>query len=202
MDTRNLQKMVERTRDEILREVQDRLPRKVGIIAVNHFKQCFRDGGWTDNGLHPWKKTRRQESQSPDARYSPLTSRRDHLMRSIQSKPGRGMVTIENPVPYAAIHNEGGNITTHPTVSQKMRRFAWHMAYSLAGVSEKGSMKKEMTGDAAMWKAIALTKKSRLTVTAHMPKRQFMGDSAELRAKITKAINQSMERIKNGITAL
>lgn len=39
-----------------MREVNDRLPRKVGVIAVNHFKQNFRDGGWLDDGLHPWKE--------------------------------------------------------------------------------------------------------------------------------------------------
>ena len=98
MDAKNIQKLVEKTKDDILREVQDRLPRKVGVIAVNHFKQNFRDGGWMDDGLHPWKRTRRQEEGGPDAKYSPLTSRRNHLMSSIQSKPGLGEVTIENPV--------------------------------------------------------------------------------------------------------
>ncbi len=57
-------------------------------------------------------------------------------MSSIQSKPGMGEVTIENPVPYAAIHNDGGDIP--PTVSPKMRRFVWHMAYSLAGTKGRG----------------------------------------------------------------
>lgn len=202
MDAKNIVKLVEKAKDNILKEVQDRLPRKVGVIAVNHFKQNFRDGGWMDDGLHPWKKTRRQEKGGPDAKYSPLTSRRNHLMSSIQSRPGLGKVTIENPVPYAAIHNGGGEITTHPTVSQKMRRFAWHMAYSLAGIKGKGSLPKDLPEDASMWKALALTKKSRLTVVSHIPQRQFMGDSAELRGKVIKAINESLERIKNGITAL
>ncbi len=57
-------------------------------------------------------------------------------MSSIQSKPGMGEVTIENPVPYAAIHNDGDDIP--PTVSPKMRRFVWHMAYSLAGTKGRG----------------------------------------------------------------
>lgn len=57
MDAKNLEKLVEKAKDDIMKEVNDRLPRKVGVIAVNHFKQNFRDGGWLDDGLHPWKKT-------------------------------------------------------------------------------------------------------------------------------------------------
>lgn len=87
MDAKNIQKLAERIKKDVEKEVYDRLPRKVGVTAVNHFKQNFRDGGWLDNGLHPWKRTRRQDSNSPDARYSPLTSRRNHLMRFSPSLP-------------------------------------------------------------------------------------------------------------------
>lgn len=92
MDARDIEKLVAKAKDDIIKEVHDRLPRKVGVVAVNHFKQNFRDGGWLDGGwldggLHPWKRTRRQDSNSPDARYSPLTSRRNHLMRSSPSLP-------------------------------------------------------------------------------------------------------------------
>lgn len=202
MDAKNIQKLVEKAKNDILQEVNDRLPRKVGVIAVNHFKQNFRDGGWQDDGLHPWKKTIRQKQGGRDARYGPLTSRRNHMMRSIQSRPGVGEVTIENSLPYAAIHNDGGDITTHPTVSPKMRRFAWHMAYSLAGIKGKGSMPKELPEEARLWKCLALTKKSKITIKARIPKRQFMGNSKELQTKINKIINDSLEKIKNGIISL
>lgn len=78
-----------KAKDDIIKEVNDRLPRKVGVVAVNHFKQNFRDGGWLDNGLHPWKRTRRQDSNSRDAKYGPLTSRRNHMMRSIRGTGDR-----------------------------------------------------------------------------------------------------------------
>ena len=56
------------------------LPKKVGNAAVNHFRKNFRDGGWNDNGLKKWKKTRREEISSARAeyRYGPLLSRQDH----------------------------------------------------------------------------------------------------------------------------
>ena len=76
-------------------------PRKVGITAVNHFRQNFRDAGFRDGGIRPWQRTRRQDSKSPDAKYTPLTSRRDHLMRSIEFQTEPGQVLISGPVPYA-----------------------------------------------------------------------------------------------------
>ena len=202
MDAQRIRQLVEKYKDDILKEVNDRLPRKVGVIAVNHFRQNFRDSGWLDDGLHPWKKTLRQQQGGRDARYGPLTSRRNHLMRSIQANPGVGEVAVENPVPYAAIHNEGGDITTHPSVTKRMKKYAWRMVYSLAGVKGKGKLPKQLPDKAQMWKAIALTQKNKITVRAHIPQRQFMGDSHELQIKVNKAINESIERIKNGIVSL
>ena len=121
MDARDIEKLVAKAKDDIIKEVHDRLPRKVGITAVNHFKQNFRDDGWLDNGLHPWKRTRRQDSNSPDAKYVPLTSRRNHMMRSIQASTSPGQVTIEDPVPYAAIHNSGGDICSYKEKSWQLR---------------------------------------------------------------------------------
>lgn len=83
-----------------------------------------------------------------------------------------------------------------------MRRFAWHMAYSLAGIKGKGSMPKELPEEARLWKCLALTKKSKITIKARIPKRQFMGNSKELQTKINKIINDSLEKIKNGIISL
>ena len=201
-DARELQRKVEKLKKEIEKEVYDKLPRKVGVVAVNHFRQNFREGGFVDGGVRPWKKTRRQEGNGADAKYTPLTSRRDHLMRSIQSEPGRGEVTITNPVEYSAIHNEGGTIVTNPTVTPKMRKMAWAKCYSLAGVRKGGKLPKELPEEAAQWRALALTKKKKLHIRANMPKRQFIGESRELREKIDKMIVDTINKIKNGIDNL
>lgn len=179
----------------IQQEIYDKLPRKVGIIAVNHFKKNFLRGGFVDGGLHAWTKTRRQEGNGTDAGYGPLTSRRNHLMRSIQSYPGRGEVTITNPVDYAAIHNEGGTIVTNPTVTPRMRRWAWRKCYSIAGIRAGGKLPRELPEDAAKYRALALTKKNRLHITAKIPKRQFIGDSKELQEKIDKMITNSINDV-------
>lgn len=204
MDAKEIQRRIERIKEDIEKEVRDRLPRKVGIVAVNHFRQNFRDAGWRDGGLKPWQKTLRQQGKGTEAHYTPLTSRRNHLMRSIQySQTAPGEVTVTNPVPYAAIHNEGGSIDTHPRVTKKMRGFAWHMVYSIAGIKRsKGKahkLPKQLPAEAQKWKALALTKKTQLHIRAKMPKRQFIGNSRELVDKINTLVTDSINRIKNGI---
>lgn len=202
MDAKDLSSIIQQLKDDIIREATDRLPRKVGVTAVNHFRQNFRDAGFRDSGLKPWQKTKRQQGKGTDAAYTPLTSRRNHLMRSTSFTTTPGTVTIENTVPYASIHNEGGDINTHPRVTERLRRYAWHMAYAIAGIRGKGTLPKELPREAAKWRAMALTKKQRLNVRAHIPKRQFIGESKELADKINNIINLSLQRIKNGISAL
>ena len=192
----NIQRQILRFKDEIIKEVNTVLPRKVGILAVNHFRNNFRQGGFVNNGLQPWKRTRRQEEGGKDSKYSPLTSRRNHLMSSLQYQVGVGEVTITNPVDYAEIHNEGGIINSHPTVTPKLRKFAWAKVYALSGVRGKGKLPKDLPEAARKWKAIALTRKSKLNVTARIPKRQFMGESHELDEKVKKEVMKSIEKIQ------
>ncbi len=48
MDYKELGRRIERAKEDIEREVRDRLPHKVGVTAVNHFRQNFRDAGWRE----------------------------------------------------------------------------------------------------------------------------------------------------------
>ena len=202
-NSNELERKIAHLKKEIEREVYDKLPRKVGVAAVRHFKQNFREGGFVDGGVRPWKRTRRQDDPThPDRKFTPLTSHNDNLMRSVQYEPGRGEVTITNPVEYAAIHNEGGTVETSPTVTEKMRKMAWWKAYSLAGVRRGGKLPKELPKEAAKWRALALTKKSKLRIRANIPKRQFIGESQELSQEINKIIMESINKIKDGIDNL
>ena len=112
-------------------------------------------------------------------------------MRSIDAVAMPGAVMVTNPRPYAAIHNEGGNIGITP----KMRRYAWHMVYSLAKVKKGDKMPKELPPMAQAWRAMALTRKT----TIHIPRRQFIGPSHELNVKIRKMILNTLIEIGNGI---
>ena len=198
MDSRQIASIILRAPKEVAHALSDELPRKAAIISKNHFRQNFRESGFVDGGLRPWKRTRRQEAGDD---RGPLTSRRNHLMNSIDAVPAPGQVIVTNPVPYAAIHNEGGTVNTHPTVTPKMRKMAWAKVYSLAGVRSKGKLPKNLPEVAEKWRALALTKKTKLNITARIPKRQFIGSSAELREKINNIITDKLTQISNGITS-
>ena len=198
MNAKQIADIIAHAPKQVERAMRDEMPRKAAIIAKNHFRQSFRDGGFTDDGLHAWKKTKRQEAGSP---YKPLTSERNHLMNSIDAVPAPGQVTVVNPVLYARIHNEGGTIHTNPAVTPKMRKMAWAKVYALAGIKGKGKLLKELPEEARKWHALALTKKTKLGITAKIPRRQFIGDSKELRVKINQIVINKLNEIKNGITS-
>jgi len=198
MNAKQIADIIARAPKQVERAMRDEIPRKAAIIAKKHFRQNFRDGGFTDDGLHAWKKTRRQEAGSP---YKPLTSERNHLMNSVDAVPAPGQVTVVNPVPYARIHNEGGTIHTNPTVTPKMRKMAWAKAYSIAGVSKGDKLPKDLPEEARKWRALALTRKEKLNIKIKMPRRQFIGDSKELRIKINQIVINKLNEIKNGITS-
>ena len=73
---------------------------------------------------------------------------------------------------------------------------AWAKVYALSGVKGKGKLPKDLPSGTKMWKALALTKKTKLNITAHIPRRQFIGDSRELTVKINKMLDESLEKIK------
>lgn len=87
-------------------------------------------------------------------------------------------------VVYAAIHEFGG--VTRPTVTPKMRGFAW--------------WRFRQTGD-PMWRAIALTKKTHLTV--RIPARPYMRptfdeDSGAAERAIQRAAEARLQRMFGG----
>lgn len=71
MDAKNIEKLVMKAKDDIIKEVHDRLPRKVGVVAVNHFKQNFRDGGWLDGDF---RRLQMRKKEKPKVLWKPQFS--------------------------------------------------------------------------------------------------------------------------------
>lgn len=167
------------------RQLNDLMHRKMPVLAGNiakrHIEEDFRKGGFTHSGFHKWPETKRQKGggKGADARYGPLLSKRNYLSGSIKFIPGDAQVTVFTRAPYAGVHNWGGIL--HPTVTPKMRRFAWAQHYREAGADKKKD---------TFWKRLALTKKSKLTVT--IPQRQFI--PSETGPELDKKVNNKMEQ--------
>lgn len=183
--------LIEAKKKEVSDAIRRRLPVKIGRMATDHFQENFRRGGFVDGGLHPWQKTQRQESggKSASSQYGPLMSARKNLYGSIRYVPGDAKVVVGTSVPYAAVHNQGATITTHPRVTPQMRKFAWARFFK-AGGKEASS-----NSEASFWKGLALTKKDRLTVTAKIPQRQFLGPSRELSEKVSQTVENEIANI-------
>lgn len=201
----DIQKMVKEFENLIARK----LPVAAGKLAKQHFQDNFMQGGFVGSGLHPWPPAKRLSSGMPgaDSQYRTLMSSRNHLYSSINYTPGVAKVTVFNDVVYAAIHNEGG--TVHPKITPKMRKYAWAKYYQLRGADKSPSEGPKRAkngksgrtsagapaGEAEKWKALALTKKTTLSI--QIPKRQFMGPSEELDTRISSYVEREILRIIN-----
>ena len=170
------------------------LPVKVGRMAKDFFQEHFRLGGWRDGGLRRWQPARRQlvGGKGASAQYGPLLSGRNHLRSSISYVPGAGRVRVFTTVPYAPVHNYGGTVSTHPRVTPRMRRYAWARFFAAGG--GKGRQAPE---EAAKWRALALTRKQRLTVRARIPQRKFMGESRELSKAVRDMAANEVRKLIN-----
>ena len=113
------------------------------------------------------------------------------LFGAIKYVPGDGKVKVSNDLVYAPAHNWGG--TLHPTVTPKMRRFAWAKYYHATEGTK--STKNEEPAEALKWKKLALTKKEKLDVK--VPQRQFLGESTELSEKIANKTEVEIRKILN-----
>lgn len=120
------------------------------------------------------------------------------LRRSVRSKTTENSITFYTDLPYAAIHNEGGEIQ----VTAKMKRFFWHKYYEATGSfgrkknGEKRNDKRtrQLTTEAEFWKFMALKKEG---TTIKIPKRQFLGKSPEVEKAVREIVEENMNEYFN-----
>lgn len=201
MDLKQFSKEIEKHAKEIDTLARRKFPAKVAARAEKHYRGNFDRGGFMNNGNHPWKTTKRQQSgkESAGAKYGPLLSGRAHLKSSVIGTHSPYRAKVINDVIYAWIHNYGGTNEVHPAVTPKMRRFAWAKFYELGGSTKKteDGQKQPENKAAEKWKALALTKKEKLTIEVTIPQRQFIGRSAELESGIWDDLDKELETILN-----
>lgn len=123
------------------------------------------------------------------------------LRQSITSRSTDNSITFYTNEPYAAIHNEGGEIV----VTQRMKRFFWYKYYSATGSfgrkKKNGDLRNDkrnrrLGDEADFWKAMALMK---VGSTIKIPKRQFIGRSPEVEAAVREIIEENLTEYINNI---
>lgn len=190
--------LIEKQQPELLKLVRDDLPRIVGTKAMQHFRENFARGGFVDRDLEPWEVTWRQKTLSgADGQRGPLLSRTNTLRGRIYFRASAGRATIYNNLIYAAIHNEGGNITVTP----KMRKKFWAMYYqalrAVESTAPKGKRKKtdirhqNANAESEKWKRMALTKKTQFK----MPQRKFIGPSQTLTNNLRTTVENEIRKV-------
>lgn len=192
-----------RNKAKLYQYLNGNIQRVIGATAVSWVRSNYLQEHWYNgSGWSKWKKPKRYDpSGGTVANYGTLLSKRQHLFRTTTYKPTQRGAIIYNNVPYAKIHNEGGDIDQDITITPKMRKWAWYMYYKSNGVKNKGKHKGvSMSGVrsnpiADKYKALALTKKKVIHRTIHMPKRPFIYNNAELAKVLRDRLKGDLRRI-------
>lgn len=150
--------------EAMAREMLKDAPKDIAERARAFFQSSFIRQGFTDASFIPWVK-RADPDLSNKILSSSLALRSS--IKITEATLNRIEITAGEGLPYAAIHNNGGDITV--TVTEKMRKFFWAMY---------------MKTNNEKWKWMALTQKEQMRI--HIPKRQFIGESMTLNKNIDK----------------
>lgn len=115
------------------------------------------------------------------------------LRRSIRSRTTDDSITFYTDLPYAAIHNGGGEIV----VTGKMKRFFWHKYYEATGSfgrkrnGERRNDKRtqQLGTESDFWRFMALKKAG---TTIRIPRRRFLGIGAEVERIVREIIEDNL----------
>lgn len=120
------------------------------------------------------------------------------LRRSIRSRTTDDSITFYTDLPYAAIHNDGGEIV----VTEKMKRFFWHKYYEATGSfgrKKNGQRRndkrtRQLSTEADFWRFMAL---KRAGTTIRIPRRRFLGTGPEVERIVREIIEDNLNEYFN-----
>ncbi len=119
------------------------------------------------------------------------------LRRSVRSRINGTQLAYSSSEVYAAIHNEGGEIT----ITRKMQKFFWAKYYEATGgisrskkTGKAGNTKKnrQLSDEAEFYKSMALKKVGDKIV---IPQRQFIGNSPETDKIIREVVESNIQEL-------
>lgn len=125
--------------------------------------------------------------------YKLLAGRNERLRKSIMSRTTENSITFFTDLPYAAIHNEGGEIVVTP----RMKKYFWHKYYEATGSfgrKKDGSRRndkrtRQLSDEADFWKWMALKKAG---TKIRIPRRRFLGTSPEVEQAVREIIEDNL----------
>lgn len=157
-----------------------RLPPLMGAEAVRHTKENFRQGGFVDETLQPWKPRKNDPDPGRGILIGKGTGHLFKDVRVLQKLPNG--VKVGTTLPYARIHNDGGTIS-HPggtSFFMKKGKIAY-VSNRVAGALATAGRK------------LPKTKAHKIRI----PARKFLGTSVQLGIKIKAIIAREMSKLTN-----
>lgn len=164
-----------------------RIPRVLGTVAVNFFKDSFRRQGWLDKKTEHWPK---RSSQAKRNNGRALLIDTGHLRNSIILAGATSTTAvIKTQLPYAAAHNEGFKGVVN--VKEHTRGAYSKVKVQYSNISTRKVTSRSMSMQTGQRKVKAYSRRMNL------PKRQFMGDSEVMFRKFDVTIVKSIDKIFN-----
>lgn len=133
-----------------------------------------------------------QRRKSP-LRDGALLQDKGRLRKSIRSRVADNGVTFSSSLPYATIHNEGGEIE----VTAKMKRYFWAKYYEVTGsttrrkdgTASRSKRNIAKTAAAEFYQRMALMKVGQ---KIQIPQRQFIGGGPEVETIVRGIIDENL----------
>ena len=168
------------------KEIRRRILRDIRVDAAQEFDRNFERQSFFGEA---WRRRR-----SPLRGDGHLLVDSGDLRRSVRSRSDDTSVTFFSTLPYAAIHNNGGEIV----VTRRMKAFFWAMYRKAVGGFRRrkdGSLSRSrrqerLSAEAEFWKAMALKKVGDRIV---IPRRRFLGASPELEGNIRRIVERDID---------
>ncbi|MDA6068009.1 phage virion morphogenesis protein [Flavobacterium sp. AC] len=165
-----------------IKELENKITKDVAVELAEEFDRNFERKAFFNE---KWPTTKINNSKGS------LLNRTGNLRRSIKYSIRDGLIMFSSSLPYASIHNQGGEIT----VTAKMKSYFWAMYYkAMGGITTKndGSESKSkknvnLNAEAEKWKGLALMK---IGQKIKVEKRQIIGGHPEV-TKIVKGVVES-----------
>ena len=143
-----------------------------------------------------WPHVRREPGRGS------LMLRTGALRQSIHAEVAGTQIRFSSSLPYASLHNAGGELTVTP----KMKKFFWAMHIKAKGgiaTTSRGAPRATraniaISQEAEMWKRMALMK---VGAKIKIPRRQFLGHHGEVDRMVREVVDANVQELADGITA-
>lgn len=174
----DIQKIIRNILNDIRVEMGDEFDR-------NFERQAFFSEAW-------------QRRKSPTRPGGSILIDTGTLRQSISSRTTENSITFFTTLPYAAIHNDGGEIK----VTKKMKRFFWAKYYETSGAfgrKKNGEWRNDkrtvlLSTEAEFWKYMALMKEGK---SIKIPRRRFLGVSPEVEKAVRDIVEENITEYFN-----